>query len=602
MFNAELVKLNKDRNLARKMFQNSRNPALKRILNKLNKKIIKLSEKIENESLNNKLVNINTYDGKLWNFVKSFKSKKQNIPTLNDTANIALTDIEKANCLANSLETQFTLYNISDINTENSVKRFVENFRILNVKCADTDLPSPSEVLGCIKKLKNNKAPGIDSISNMMIRNLSHNVIFYLTFLFQKILTLGHFPQRWKTATVVPILKPGKDPTQPSSYRPISLLSSISKIAENIILTRFNKHLTDNNILCNEQFGFRPNLSNSHQLLRVAEFVYEGFTNKQKTGAVFLDIQKAFDRVWQDALIHKIISYNTPTYLNKIIDSYLQNRNFCVKVNNELSDLKNIAAGVAQGSKLGPILFSCFINDIPKQFNTLFCMYADDTAILARHKNPNFIKLALDRHIHALEGWFIKWKITINATKTEAIMFHKNWISNMIHKFPRVKIQNKIIPWSKEVKYLGVILDPRLTWKPHFLYVRCKFWANTRKLFPLIARNSRLDREAKILIYTAYLRPILTYAALVWGCAANTNLKILEVLQNKTIRTICNATWYMSNTDIRKDLKYPSLRDFIKKLSANFFKNINLYDNPAIKDIASYSPNIKIKRPRNVLL
>ncbi|GBO21007.1 hypothetical protein AVEN_48303-1 [Araneus ventricosus] len=97
MFNAELIKLNKDRNLARKMFQNSRNPALKRILNKLNKRLIKLSEKIENESLNNKLVNINTYDGKLWNFVKPFKSKKQNIPSLNDTANIALTDIEKAN-------------------------------------------------------------------------------------------------------------------------------------------------------------------------------------------------------------------------------------------------------------------------------------------------------------------------------------------------------------------------------------------------------------------------------------------------------------------------------------------------------------------------
>ncbi|GBN87144.1 putative RNA-directed DNA polymerase from transposon BS [Araneus ventricosus] len=324
------------------MFQNSRNPALKRIVDNLNKKIIKLNEKIENESLNNKLVNINIYDGKLWKFVKPFKSKKQNISTLTGTANIALTDTEKANCLANSLETQFTLNNISDKNTENTVKRSVEYFGTLNVKCTDSDRPSPSEVLGCIKKLKNNKAPGTDGISNMMIRKLPNNVIFYLTFLLQKVLILGHFPQRWKTATVVPIFKPGKDPTQPSSYRPISFLSSISKIAENLILTRFNKHLIDNNILCNEQFGFRPNLSTSHQLLRVAEYVYEGFINKQKTGAVFLDIQKAFDRVWQDALIHKIISYNTPTYITKIIDSYLHNRNFCVKANNELSDIKNV--------------------------------------------------------------------------------------------------------------------------------------------------------------------------------------------------------------------------------------------------------------------
>ncbi|GBO28534.1 putative RNA-directed DNA polymerase from transposon BS [Araneus ventricosus] len=276
------------------MFQNSRNRALKRKMNDLNKQIAKLGEKIESERLNNKLVNINIYDGKLWNFVRPFKCKKQNIPTLNGTANIALTDIEKANCLANSLETQFTLNNISDTNTENTVKHSVERFRTLNVKCTDTDLPSPSEVLDCIKKLKNNKAPGIDNVSNMMIKKLPHNVIFYLTFLFHKILILGHFPQRWKTATVVPILKPGKDPTQPSSYRPISLLSSISKIAEDI-LSRFNKHLIENNILCKEQFGFRTNLFTSHQLLRVAEYVYEGFINKQKTGAVFLDIQKAFD-------------------------------------------------------------------------------------------------------------------------------------------------------------------------------------------------------------------------------------------------------------------------------------------------------------------
>ncbi|GBN26719.1 hypothetical protein AVEN_56154-1 [Araneus ventricosus] len=112
LFNAELVKFNKERNIARKMVQNSRNPALKRKMNNLNKQIIKLSEKIESERLNNKLININIYDGKLWNFVRPFKCKKQNIPTLNGTVNTAFTDIEKANCRANSLETQFTLNNI----------------------------------------------------------------------------------------------------------------------------------------------------------------------------------------------------------------------------------------------------------------------------------------------------------------------------------------------------------------------------------------------------------------------------------------------------------------------------------------------------------
>ncbi|GBO43499.1 RNA-directed DNA polymerase from mobile element jockey [Araneus ventricosus] len=236
-------------------------------------------------------------------------------------------------------------------------------------------------------------------------------------------MTLGHFPTGWKTATVVPILKPGKDPTDTTSYRPISLLPSLSKIAEHLILKRLNNYLKENNVLCPEQFGFREKLSTSHQLIRVVEYVREGFANKQKTGAVFLDIQKAFDMVWQDGLIHKLIHYKTPSYLIKLIDSYLLERKFAVRVNNELSSTKNINARVAQGSKIGPTLFALYINDIPKQFNTLLCMYADDTAILARNKNPNYIQIALNRHLKALEDWFIKWKIEINVSKTEAIMF-----------------------------------------------------------------------------------------------------------------------------------------------------------------------------------
>ncbi|GBN36250.1 RNA-directed DNA polymerase from mobile element jockey [Araneus ventricosus] len=225
----------------------------------------------------------------------------------------------------------------------------------------------------------------------------------------------GHIPTKWKTATIIPILKPGKDPTDPVSYRPISLLPSISKIAEHIILSRLNDFLEENNILIPDQFGFRKNLSTTHQLLRVTEYIQEGLNNKLKTGAVFFDIQKAFDRVWQDGLIHKLINYNTPHYLVKIFHSYLSNRIFAVRVNNELSHTKIIKAGVAQGSKSGPILFALYINGMPKQHNTLLSIFADDTAILARNKNHNYIHLALNKHLKKLEDWFAKWKIQINA-------------------------------------------------------------------------------------------------------------------------------------------------------------------------------------------
>ncbi|GFW41662.1 RNA-directed DNA polymerase from mobile element jockey [Trichonephila clavipes] len=145
-----------------------------------------------------------------------------------------------------------------------------------------------------------------------MVLNFPISVIFQLTNLINKILHSGHFPQAWKTATVIPILKPGKDPTLATSHRPISLLPVLSKLAERIILNRLNDHLQQNDILIPQQHGFRANLSTSHQLLRMVEYVKTGFAENKSTGAVFLDIQKAFDRVWHYGLLYKLIRTNTP--------------------------------------------------------------------------------------------------------------------------------------------------------------------------------------------------------------------------------------------------------------------------------------------------
>ncbi|GFW02621.1 RNA-directed DNA polymerase from mobile element jockey [Trichonephila clavipes] len=154
----------------------------------------------------------------------------------------------------------------------------------------------------------------------------------------------------WKTAVIIPILKPGKFPCCPDSYRPISLLRILSKLAEKIILTRLNDHLITNNILISQQHGFRAQLSISHQLLRVVEYVKTGLKDKRSTGVIFLHIQKAFDRVLHLRLLYKLIWINTSPHLTKIIRSYLSRRNFAVRVNNTYSSYKNVNSGVPQGS------------------------------------------------------------------------------------------------------------------------------------------------------------------------------------------------------------------------------------------------------------
>ncbi|GBL70831.1 RNA-directed DNA polymerase from mobile element jockey [Araneus ventricosus] len=288
--------LNNERNFVRKMFQRPRNPALKTKLNQLNKRINKLNDKIEDDNYLDTLINVNTEDGTFWNFSRSFKRKKNNIPTLKGPASIAQTNSEKANCLADSLENQFKLNDIQHTETEAIVGNSVNCFLNTTPNHFNNFPPtSNDELINCIKKLKKNKAPGYDGINNKIILNLPHASITTLKIITDNIMKFGYFPTRWKTATIIPILKPGKDPTDPVSYRPISLLPSISKIAEHILLSRLNDYLEENNILIPEQFGFRKKISTTHQLLRVTEYIQEGLSSKQKTGAVFLDIQKAFD-------------------------------------------------------------------------------------------------------------------------------------------------------------------------------------------------------------------------------------------------------------------------------------------------------------------
>ncbi|GFT93191.1 RNA-directed DNA polymerase from mobile element jockey [Trichonephila clavipes] len=411
-------------------------------------------------------------------------------------------------------------------------------------------------------------------------------------------LTLRYFPKSWKTAVVVPILKPGKNSALAESYRPISLLPVLSKLAEKVILARLNDYLERENILIPEQHGFRPCLSTSHQLLRVVEFIKEGNNKDECTAAVFLDIQKAFDRVWHTGLVFKLITYKIPPPLIFLINSYISDRSFSVKINRTYSQLKKISAGVAQGSILAPTLFNLYVNDIIKNTNTQLCLYADDTAILSRHRNLNTLVENINEHLAHLEIWFSVWKIALNSSKTEAVFFSKRHLPPP----PEITLQNQRIPWSQHTKYLGVIIDKNLTFRQHITYIRDKFKDTTRKLYSLICRKSKLSRHNKLLIYTLILKPLLTYASPVWGHAAKTNINLLETSQNVIIRQICNAHWYMRNKDLRTACNVPTLRKTFRKLAINFFKNIDDSDNASINNITPYFSHFSVKRPREILV
>ncbi|GBN50740.1 putative RNA-directed DNA polymerase from transposon BS [Araneus ventricosus] len=215
-------------------------------------------------------------------------------------------------------------------------------------------------------------------------------------------------PNCWKTSVVVPIPKPNSDLSLPQNYRPISLLSCLCKVFESVLLRRLNQFLDDNNLIISEQFGFQKQLSTNQQLVRVTELIHDGFKKSETTGALFLDIAKAFDKIWHDGLSLKLMRLGVSAQLIKILSSYLTSRNFKVRVNNIIST--PILSGCAQGSLISPTLLNIHVTDIPKTRSCHLAILADDTAVLNQHENPHTIITHLQHYVTRLQLWLTDWK------------------------------------------------------------------------------------------------------------------------------------------------------------------------------------------------
>ncbi|GFV27779.1 probable RNA-directed DNA polymerase from transposon X-element [Trichonephila clavipes] len=227
--------------------------------------------------------------------------------------------------------------------------------------------------------------------------------------------------------------------------------------------------------------------------------------------------------------------------------------------------------------------------------STTVCLFADDTAILAQSANKICVTHFLHRHLAELEDWYNKWKISINPTKAEAVFFS---VGRNTRKPPPIHIQNHPVPWSKSVKYLGVIVDENLTFKHHILHLKQKFRALSCIYSPYFARNSPLTLKNRVLIYTSIIRPVILYASPVWGHAAISNINLLEASQNVVRRHLPNARWFMRNADIRPALHLKTIRETIKKLAIKFYDDIETIENRTLRKIEIYTPDPNFNRPR----
>lgn len=568
---SEIKQLIKDRNAMRKLFQKRNIKSLKSDINRLNKIIRNKIRSKVNEQWEKTLKELHPGDKAMWRIAKCFKKAPQSIPTLVKNNETFLTDKSKANLISKTLEEIQTNDLVSPLENEilATVNEYFSNAQSQQ-RMQKIKLSTPQEIREIIRTLPNNKAPGKDEVDNKLIKNLSKKSIVQLNYIINSILKTGHYPNSWKTAIVVPIPKPNKDGSDPINYRPISLLSSLSKIAEKVILGRINKYNVVKNIIKKEQFGFRSGHSTSMQVARIANDITINFNKKNVTAVALLDIEKAFDTVYIDGLIYKLIKNEFPRYLVTILDSYLKNRNFCVKINNSISSLRHPKAGVPQGSVLGPALFNYMINDLPLFPKTKTAVYADDTAIYTHSFNAQVATKQIQIHLDMILKFAKEWKIKINKTKTEYIIFSKKFTNIKIHQ-PLI-IEGEKIPVTKNsVKYLGVYLDKTLSFAPHINQLVKKGHGCIRLLYPLLNKYSTLSVKNKKLLYTAIIRPILTYAAPVWSGVSDTSFNKLQRIQNKCLRLVLSRDRYAKIDDLHKQTNITTIKNYVMQQSKTFY-------------------------------
>ena len=375
----------------------------------------------------------------------------------------------------------------------------------------------------------------------ILIKNIIQSIAAPFTYICNQSFLTGIFPNKMKTAKVIPIYKTG-DRNQFTNYRPISLLSQFSKIIEKLFVARLDHFIEKHHLLSNHQYGFRSKRSTVMAVTELVEAISTSIDNREYTVGVFIDLKKAFDTIDHAILIKKMDRYGIRGVANKWLASYLQNRTQYVHVDGIDSDPLCITHGVPQGSVLGPKLFIMYINDIGEVLTMLkHVLFADDTSLHSSGRDLGQLLNTVEDELKLLKKWFDANKLSLNLSKTKYILFCNRKIDTQV----KLTIQDIEIERVNEVKFLGVIIDNKLSWKSHIANIKTKISktiAILYKLKPLVNKNSLY------ILYCSLVLPYLTYCVEIWGHTYKTILKPLFLIQKKTIR-ILHKTDYLAPTN-----------------------------------------------------
>jgi hypothetical protein len=421
------------------------------------------------------------------------------------------------------------------------------------IKCSPA---TTKEIEKIINNLKTNNSFGYDEIPVIILKNCSYFITSPLTYIINTSLITGTFPNRLKFSEIKPIYKKG-DKKSISNYRPISLLTSFSKIFEKVIYRRLCQHLFNNNILVNEQFGFRINSSTDTAIYRLLHQVLTALNSRHNVGGIFCDLEKAFDCVNHKILLSKLEFYGISGSMQKLIISCLEGRFQRIQLHSKHhnlyihSDWGEILHRVPQGSILGPLLFLIYMNDLllVLKMSSTPILFADDTNVIISNPDPFVFRNSLTEAFKQLNTWFNTNLLFLNLSKTEFIKFKTK------HSYERdqeinIECDNKKISNSYHMKFLGINIVNTLSWKSHIDQLLPKL---SSACYAIRAIKPHVNQETFLMVYYAYFHSVMNYGTIFWGNSSY-SINIFR-LQKKGIRIMTSTKNKSSCRQLFKTLR-----------------------------------------------
>lgn len=467
--------------------------------------------------IRNTELNIASDPSTFWSFINSKKGHTSIPGNLRDDSN----DYADPQSIVDAFANYFSGVYINS-SPNNDIESPMLNSDIINIHTITSQ-----DIVVASKKLKDRMTSGVDGIPSFIVKDCIGVLSIPLLHIFNLIVDKGIFPDTWKTAKIIPVFKKG-DNTIIKNYRPISILCNFSKLFEIILYGKLYPKVR--NLLSPYQHGFLDSRSCTTNLASLSHIACETLDSRGQLDVIYTDFQKAFDQIDLYILLRKLENFGMSQSLLLMFKSYLFGRSQYVEYEHFRSSPYVVSSGVPQGSNLGPLLFLIFINDLLDTIKCQRLAYADDLKLFDKIDAPSDCD-CLQQSLSLLYEWCLKNKLVLNVSKCYVVSFSRRY-DPLIYNYAL----NGVALGRPDdgVRDLGIVFDPKLTFIPHI----ANLISVCSKSLGFLIRNCKYfsDISTITLLYNAFIRSRLEYAAVIWNPIYNCHIQAIESLQRRFLK------------------------------------------------------------------